>query len=172
MYAIQILFTRQTWEDLHTWGGVAMVAAAVIHLAIHWPWVISMAKKMAREIRGQGGSLNKRGWWNLILNAVVALSFILTAASGVYFLFVPGGRQAADPLLLFAGQPGSDPHLGRRHNDRRGYRPFRHPLEMGNESDPKNGGNDPRHAHTRPIPADNPLVSQRCENYLQQEQQI
>lgn len=102
MYAIQILFTRQTWEDLHTWGGVAMVAAAVIHLAIHWPWVISMAKKMAREIRGQGGSLNKRGWWNLILNAVVALSFILTAASGVYFLFVPGGRQAADPLLMFS----------------------------------------------------------------------
>ena len=102
MYAIQILFTRQTWDDLHTWGGVAMIAAAVIHLAIHWPWVISMAKKMAREIRGQGGSLNTRGRWNLILNAVVAISFILTAASGVYFLFVPGGRQAADPLFLFA----------------------------------------------------------------------
>ena len=30
LYNVQVLFTRQTWDDLHTWGGVAMIAVAII----------------------------------------------------------------------------------------------------------------------------------------------
>ncbi len=45
--------------------------------------------------------MNARGRWNLLLNSIVAASFLLTAASGVYFLFVQGGRQAVDPMILF-----------------------------------------------------------------------
>ena len=45
--------------------------------------------------------MNGGGRWNLLLNIGVAVSFVLTAVSGVYFLFVPGGRWAADPLFLF-----------------------------------------------------------------------
>ena len=101
MYNIQILFTRQTWDDLHTWGGVAMIAAAVIHIIFHWSWVVSMARRTWNELTGKCGCMNSRGRWNLILNAIVAVSFVLTAISGVYFLFVPGGRWAADPMILF-----------------------------------------------------------------------
>jgi preprotein translocase subunit SecY len=101
LYNIQILFTRQTWDDLHTWGGVAMIAAAAIHLAIHWPWVVSMARRTWNELTGQCGCMNPRGRSNLILNVIVATSLLVTAISGVYFLFVPGGRWAADPMILF-----------------------------------------------------------------------
>jgi hypothetical protein len=101
LHNIQILFARQTWDDLHTWGGVAMIAAAIIHLAIHWPWVVNMARRTWNELTGKSGSMNSRGRLNLILNSVVAISFVLTALSGVYFLFVPGGRGTVDPLILF-----------------------------------------------------------------------
>jgi cytochrome b subunit of formate dehydrogenase len=101
LYNLQILFTRQTWGDLHTWGGVMMIAAAVIHLAIHWKWVTSMSRRTWSELAGKCGCMNSRGRWNLILNTVVAISFVLTAISGVYFLFVPGGRWAADPMIVF-----------------------------------------------------------------------
>jgi hypothetical protein len=101
LYNIQVLFTRQTWDDLHTWGGVAMIVAAIIHLAIHWQWVVGMLRRTWKEWTGQCGCMNARGRWNLILNAIVALSFVLTALSGVYFLFVPGGRWSADPMILF-----------------------------------------------------------------------
>jgi hypothetical protein len=97
---VQILFNRHTWDDLHTWSGVAMIAAAVIHLAIHWPWVVGMARRSWNELSGKCGCMNPRGRWNLILNTVMAVSFVLTAISGVYFLFVPGGRWAADPMIL------------------------------------------------------------------------
>ena len=101
LYNLQVLFSRQTWDDLHTWGGVVMIAAALIHLMIHWSWVVNMTRRIWRELTGQGTSMNGRGRWNLLLNIGVAVSFVLTAVSGVYFLFVPGGRWAADPLFLF-----------------------------------------------------------------------
>jgi hypothetical protein len=101
LYNIQILFSRGTWDDLHTWGGVAMILAAIIHLAIHWQWVVSMTRRIWNELTGKCSCLNPRGRWNLFLNSIVALSFVLTTASGVYFLFVTGGRWSADPMILF-----------------------------------------------------------------------
>jgi hypothetical protein len=101
LYNVQFLFTRQTWDDLHTWGGVAMIAAVIIHLASHWKWVVSMTKRIFNELFRRNGSMNPRARWNLILNLVVGLSFLLVALSGVYFLFFPGGHAAVDPLVLF-----------------------------------------------------------------------
>ena len=102
LYNAQILFARATWDDLHTWGGVTMISAVLIHLTIHWPWVTSMARRTWAGLTRKSGTLNAHGRWNLILNTVVAVSFILTALSGVYFLFFPGGHQAAGPLILFS----------------------------------------------------------------------
>lgn len=94
-YGITILFDRHTWEDLHTWGGVAMIAAVAIHLVIHWKWVVSMAGRIARELSGQGARLSAYGHFNVALDALVGLSFLVTAVSGVYFMFAPAGSHGA-----------------------------------------------------------------------------
>jgi len=60
-----------------------------------------MGRRTWNELIGNCGCLNPRGRWNLILNTVVAISFIITAISGVYFLFVTGGRWTADTTILF-----------------------------------------------------------------------
>jgi hypothetical protein len=101
MYGIRIIFLRETWEWLHTWIGVAMVVIALVHLIFHWKWVKSMFK---RVISGASKQLNPRARYNLWLNAVTALSFLVCAASGFYFLFAgasEGGR-AVDPMILFS----------------------------------------------------------------------
>jgi len=100
-YDINIIFSRATWDDLHTWGGVIMIIVAIIHLALHWRWVTSMIRRSWNEMTGKCGCMNVRGRLNLILNTLVGISFGLTALSGVYFLFVPGGRWASDPMILF-----------------------------------------------------------------------
>jgi cytochrome b subunit of formate dehydrogenase len=102
MYNIQILFSRSTWDDLHTWSGVIMIAVALIHLVLHWRWLVSTTRRIFKELSGQCGCINARGRWNLVLDLVVAISFILTALSGIYFLFVTGGRWVADPMILFS----------------------------------------------------------------------
>jgi hypothetical protein len=101
LYNVQILFNRQTWDDLHTWGGVAMIAVAFLHLVVHWSWVIGMARRTWNELNGKCGSMNLRGRWNLVINTIVGVSFIFTAISGVYFLFVPSGNRVVDPMVLF-----------------------------------------------------------------------
>jgi cytochrome b subunit of formate dehydrogenase len=108
MYGINILFERHTWSDLHTWTGVLMVAAAAIHFAIHWQWVKRMSKRTVEALRPGGAKLSRGARINVAVDLVIALSFLVCALSGIYFLFAPeGGFQGGnnpgwDPGLLFA----------------------------------------------------------------------
>lgn len=104
LYGIQVLFSRATWDDLHTWGGVAMIAIVLAHLAIHWNWLTGTARRIWKEWTGKSASLSARGRFNLGINLTVAASFVLAAISGVYFLFVGGshGGINPDPLFLFS----------------------------------------------------------------------
>ena len=100
-YNLNILFDRHTWDSIHTWTGATMIAIAVIHILIHWKWVKSMVKRTWNEITGKCGCMNAAGRWNLILNTLVGISFILTAISGVYFMFVQNPRWVVDPMIIF-----------------------------------------------------------------------
>ena len=108
MYGVTVLFSRHTWEDLHTWGGLLMMAIAVLHFAIHWRWVKVMSKRTVKALLSKETKLSKGPRLNVAINVLVAVSFLLTAVSGVYFLFAPsggfqGGRNAGwDPMFLFS----------------------------------------------------------------------
>jgi len=102
MYGVTILFQRETWEDLHTWFGIVMIVAAVIHIILHWNWIVSMTKRAFHELSGKGRRFNARSRYNVAINALIGLGFILTAISGVYLLFFPGGSHGVtDPMFLF-----------------------------------------------------------------------
>jgi hypothetical protein len=91
-YGITILFDRHTWDDLHTWFGVATIAVAVIHLAIHWQWIVMMTKRASGAMVGKSCHLSKGTWFSLAVDATIALSFVLAAISGLCFLFEPAKR--------------------------------------------------------------------------------
>jgi preprotein translocase subunit SecY len=93
-YGVTIIFQRETWDLIHTWGGIFMIAAAVIHLTLHWNWVASMTRRIVRQLTGQCKGMNRRSHFNVAIDAVIAVSFLLTAISGIYFLYFPGGPQA------------------------------------------------------------------------------
>ena len=88
------LFDRVTWDMLHTWSGIVMILVVAIHLPRHWKWVTSMTGRIGRALRRQSAGLSGRGWYNLWLNAIIGISFLLTALSGLYFLFLPGGPRS------------------------------------------------------------------------------
>jgi len=39
------------WDLVHTWSGVVMTLAAAAHLAIHWRWVTSVARRLVAPHR-------------------------------------------------------------------------------------------------------------------------
>lgn len=102
LYGITIFFDRHTWDDLHTWFGILMIVAAVVHIILHWKWFLSMFKRMAHEIIHREIRFNNRSRYNLLINLAVGLGFIFAAITGIYLLFVPGGRNTiTDPQILF-----------------------------------------------------------------------
>jgi hypothetical protein len=42
-----LLLTRDGWNDIHVWGSLAMIAGVVVHLALHWRWIVRMVKGFA-----------------------------------------------------------------------------------------------------------------------------
>lgn len=108
MYGITLLFERHAWSDIHLWGGVLMIVAIVVHFAIHWDWVKRMSRRSVKTMFGRNGKLSKGSKVNVAINALVALSFLICAVTGIYFLFAPsggyeGGSNAGwDPGFLFS----------------------------------------------------------------------
>jgi hypothetical protein len=106
-YGMTFLVERTTWDMLHTWGGILMISAALIHLGIHLDWIGMMSRKMMAIFRGTSRGLSKGAKINLVVDAAIAISFVLCAGSGVFFLFAPiGGFQGGanpgwDPMFLF-----------------------------------------------------------------------
>jgi hypothetical protein len=39
------IFTHFAWDMIHTWSGVVVTAASILHFAIHWRWVVKVLSK-------------------------------------------------------------------------------------------------------------------------------
>jgi hypothetical protein len=90
-FGITFLFKRSTWDDLHTWSGVLMIIAVLIHLIYHWNWVRSMFRRLINGLFGKPLKMSKGAQINLLINTAIGLGFVLTSISGVYFLLQPRG---------------------------------------------------------------------------------
>ena len=51
------LFSKTTWDLVHTWSGVVLMVAATVHIAIHWKWITKVSGKMVKL----AGRLNLQG---------------------------------------------------------------------------------------------------------------
>lgn len=100
-YGVTVLFQRETWDDLHTWFGILMIAAAATHIVVHWKWIVNMSRRVFQEMVGRERRLNPRSRYNVGINVLIGLSFLVAAISGVVLLFTPGGRAASGAAVLF-----------------------------------------------------------------------
>ena len=41
--------TKNTWIDLHDWVAVALLLLVVIHIILHWKWIVRMIKTCCRR---------------------------------------------------------------------------------------------------------------------------
>ena len=42
---------RGLWSDLHTWVSIALMVGVVIHIALHWNWIVCTTRAMLRSLR-------------------------------------------------------------------------------------------------------------------------
>jgi hypothetical protein len=39
------LWSRNTWIDVHNWTAVALLVIIIIHMILHWKWILYTTKK-------------------------------------------------------------------------------------------------------------------------------
>ena len=39
---------RHDWKDIHLWAGLAMIVILVVHLALHWQWIVCVVRRYAQ----------------------------------------------------------------------------------------------------------------------------
>lgn len=50
---VQFLFSRSTWDLIHTWTGIVMIMAGLIHLGQRWKWVARVTQGVGRSLIGR-----------------------------------------------------------------------------------------------------------------------
>jgi hypothetical protein len=100
-YNTVLLFSRTEWSQIHLWSGLAMILVLLVHIPVHWKWIVEMGKRCLGKTDCKIGRLNPHARFNIYLDAAAAISFLVAAISGIYFLFVPSGRQATASVFIF-----------------------------------------------------------------------
>lgn len=93
-YEVIIFFERHTWDEIHTWASVIIIALAALHIPLHWQWIVKMTKSGFRSMFGEG-KLNIHSRFNLFINILIGLSGLICGFSGIYFLLVPAAGTSA-----------------------------------------------------------------------------
>jgi hypothetical protein len=44
-----LLLSRHTWDDLHTWGSIALIAGVGAHLLLHVNWIVCVTRRMLQD---------------------------------------------------------------------------------------------------------------------------
>ena len=81
-YEVMFLMSRQAWDLWHTWMGGLMIMTAVFHLILDWDWVLKAVKRSYKTLLTGHPKINRRARLNILINAVIGLSFLVTAVSG------------------------------------------------------------------------------------------
>ena len=99
-YGVTVLFNREGWDLIHLWTGLAMILVVFVHIGVHWKWIKTMAVRCVKPKICEVGTKNKRAQYNIILDLIAAISFILVSASGIYLMFAPS-RSSASLATVF-----------------------------------------------------------------------
>ncbi len=90
---------------IHEWLSLALAAAIITHLLLHWNWIISIGKRLFLKTTW-------RSRLNYILNALLFIAFTVTIATGILIsreaLPLLGLTMARDRTLEFLHHQASD----------------------------------------------------------------
>ena len=99
-YDIRVIFSRHAWDLIHTYTGALMVFAALLHIIIHWHWIIGTIKRSWQVVTRQREGFGLRLTYNILLDLGIALGFLVCAISGIAFMYFPAnGPEGTMPIF-------------------------------------------------------------------------
>jgi hypothetical protein len=75
--------SRHQWGDIHFWNSLGLLTVLIIHLALHWNWIVSVIGKRCHLIKSSQPSLVLSAIWTLGIITALCLSFVWVAQRDV-----------------------------------------------------------------------------------------
>lgn len=94
--------SRHQWGDVHFWISLSLLVVMLVHLVLHWNWVVSMVCKYCGFDKSVQPSLLKSGIWTAVVLGTVCVAFAWVAESQVRQRTVSACTGSADSGL-YAG---------------------------------------------------------------------
>jgi hypothetical protein len=67
--------SRHQWGDIHFWISLGLLAVLMIHLALHWNWIVTVIGKRCHLIKTSQPSLVRSALWTLGVFIVLCVAF-------------------------------------------------------------------------------------------------
>lgn len=76
LVAVLVYSQEATGTTIHEWLAVGLLTAVLVHIALHWRWVVNVGQRIF-------GKLARQARINFFVNLGLLLAVLLTAASGM-----------------------------------------------------------------------------------------
>ncbi|HEX78841.1 MAG TPA: DUF4405 domain-containing protein [Dehalococcoidia bacterium] len=97
-YVTVLGWPRYVWIEIHSWASVALLVVILLHIILHWGWIVATTKRVKSYI----GKRVRRVTELYVAAVVLFILFLFESFSGfVIWLFIPRG--AADFYRMISG---------------------------------------------------------------------
>lgn len=67
--------SRHQWGDIHFWISLGLLVVLVIHLALHWNWIVTVIGKRCHQVKASQPSLVRSATWTISVFTVLSIAF-------------------------------------------------------------------------------------------------
>jgi mono/diheme cytochrome c family protein len=75
--------TRHQWGDVHFWISLGLLLVMLIHLALHWNWIVTVIGKRCHLLKTAQPSLTRSAVWTVAIATALCVGFAWLAETDV-----------------------------------------------------------------------------------------
>lgn len=75
--------TRHQWGDIHFWVSLGLILTMIVHLALHWNWIVTVIGKHCGLVKSNQPSLWRCAAWSVFVFAGLCIGFAWVAEMNV-----------------------------------------------------------------------------------------
>jgi hypothetical protein len=92
---------RYVWIDIHNWASVILLAIVLLHIVMHWSWILETAKRAKSYFSGPVKKVSEQ----FIASVVLFILFMADCFTGfVVWLILPRGALDYNNMIVGAGR--------------------------------------------------------------------
>lgn len=75
--------TRHQWGDVHFWISLGLLVVMLIHLALHWNWIVTVIGKRCHVLKSTQPSLVRSAVWTVVVFIAICVGFVWMAEKNI-----------------------------------------------------------------------------------------